>query len=510
VDAADEDSWRRQWRAAVARRDEAELRRLAGAGEVARQPPQTVLLLARHLAARSPQRAAELLRAAQQRTPGDFWINYLLASAVWNQANLAHADPAAYDEAIRFDTAALALRPDNPEALVHLGMSLLWRGRADEAQATLLHALDLAPQLPRALNSLGNVLWKKGRFEDAAVAYRKCIELAPEDPRGHNNLALFDWRDGQRFDEAVAGLRRTLALSRDDPEWEVVARASLGMALLGKGRFHEAAAVSGKAAGLGQDAARYAGVISLLVSGKADAVIDFCRLSIARQPEDALAHLGLGLGRECKGQFAEAREDLRRGHELIAKRPSLTMAPTERQLRDAERMQEQDGQLAAYAAGSRKPKDRDELRTLVFVCVVRRRPLLAARLHEQALAADAAWADDPHAEARYDAARFAALAAAGRGEDAAALDEPERARWRRQAVRWLRDELARVDGSLAAATPLDRGIALDRLRWWQQEPDLAGLREPDAVQKLPADEQGECRKLWAEVEGLLKRAEKGE
>jgi hypothetical protein len=38
---------------------------------------------------------------------------------------------------------------------------------------------------------------------------------------------------------------------------------------------------------------------------------------------------------------------------------------------------------------------------------------------------------------------------------------------------------------------------------------MAGLRDPEELRKLPADEQAECRQLWAEAEALRKRAEKG-
>jgi hypothetical protein len=36
---------------------------------------------------------------------------------------------------------------------------------------------------------------------------------------------------------------------------------------------------------------------------------------------------------------------------------------------------------------------------------------------------------------------------------------------------------------------------------------LAGIRDPDAVAKLPADEQEACKKLWADVAELLKTIE---
>jgi hypothetical protein len=45
------------------------------------------------------------------------------------------------------------------------------------------------------------------------------------------------------------------------------------------------------------------------------------------------------------------------------------------------------------------------------------------------------------------------------------------------------------------------------LRHWQQDPDLAGLRDEAALAKLPAEERAACEKLWADVVSLLKQAE---
>jgi hypothetical protein len=37
------------------------------------------------------------------------------------------------------------------------------------------------------------------------------------------------------------------------------------------------------------------------------------------------------------------------------------------------------------------------------------------------------------------------------------------------------------------------------------DPGLASLREDDALAKLPEEERDACRKLWADVDALLKR-----
>jgi serine/threonine-protein kinase len=46
------------------------------------------------------------------------------------------------------------------------------------------------------------------------------------------------------------------------------------------------------------------------------------------------------------------------------------------------------------------------------------------------------------------------------------------------------------------------------LTHWQVDPDLAGLREPRALDKLSADEREECLALWKEVGAVLNRTQK--
>jgi hypothetical protein len=46
------------------------------------------------------------------------------------------------------------------------------------------------------------------------------------------------------------------------------------------------------------------------------------------------------------------------------------------------------------------------------------------------------------------------------------------------------------------------------MRHWQHDPDLAGIRDPDALAQLPEGERKECEAFWAEVQALVDRAEK--
>ena len=44
------------------------------------------------------------------------------------------------------------------------------------------------------------------------------------------------------------------------------------------------------------------------------------------------------------------------------------------------------------------------------------------------------------------------------------------------------------------------------MQHWQQDADLAGVRDADAFAKLPADERKPWRQLWDDVETLRQRA----
>jgi hypothetical protein len=100
-----------------------------------------------------------------------------------------------------------------------------------------------------------------------------------------------------------------------------------------------------------------------------------------------------------------------------------------------------------------------------------------------------------------------ALAAAGRGEDAAKLDDKERRRLRKQALDWLRADLALYARQPATGKPADRAAVQQALRHWQADPDLAGIRDAAALARLPAEERTAFARLWADVAELLKKAE---
>jgi hypothetical protein len=72
-------------------------------------------------------------------------------------------------------------------------------------------------------------------------------------------------------------------------------------------------------------------------------------------------------------------------------------------------------------------------------------------------------------------------------------------------MEWLRADLNLWTKHLDSGTEAARGEVREALLRWKTERDLAGLRDPEALAKLPADEQPACRKLWADLDALLAR-----
>jgi WD40 repeat protein/serine/threonine protein kinase/regulation of enolase protein 1 (concanavalin A-like superfamily) len=161
--------------------------------------------------------------------------------------------------------------------------------------------------------------------------------------------------------------------------------------------------------------------------------------------------------------------------------------------------------LTAFLKGEYEPKDNFERLELIELCRVQRRPLAAARLFAAAFAAEPKLAADLSRQHRYNAAGLAALAANGQGEDAKELDDNERSHWRKQALAWLRADLAVYEKTLVSGPPNNQLIVGQRLERWQRDDDLIGLRDAKTLAGLPAEERQACQQLWVDVGALLKK-----
>ena len=77
---------------------------------------------------------------------------------------------------------------------------------------------------------------------------------------------------------------------------------------------------------------------------------------------------------------------------------------------------------------------------------------------------------------------------------------------RRQALDWLRAESRPGTKLLESGPPRARPAIAEALRHWKQDPDLAGIRDAEALARLPEAERKEWQALWADVDSLLSRA----
>jgi tetratricopeptide (TPR) repeat protein len=258
----------------------------------------------------------------------------------------------------------------------------------------------------------------------------------------------------------------------------------------------------------GDAGAHYNLGVALRDQGKLDEAIAQLREAIRIKPDHAEAHSHLAYTLKRQGKFAEALAELRSAHELGSKQPNWRY-PSAQWVRDAEQAITLAARLPAVLTGDEAPKDAAEELAFAKLCYDMGRHSAATGLFAEALKADRKLAEDRQTQYRYAAACAAALAGCGHGKDAPPPDEAARAGLRTQARDWLRAELAAWSKLIESGPPQARPAIAQTLEHWKVDPDLAGLREPDELAKLPKDEQTACRALWAEVDDLLAKGRGG-
>jgi serine/threonine protein kinase/tetratricopeptide (TPR) repeat protein len=531
-------------------------------------PPSALSMLAQGLIGDNAREKGEsLLRQAQRLYPDDLWINYTLAASLRTGKPSRRTEAVACYRAalalrprsvgIRFNLATtlcalgkreegmaeyrrvIELREDFAEAHNNLGNEFQSMGRLPEAVAHYRKALQYRPNFTTAHNNLGVALQHMGKLSEAEAEYRRAIGLRPNVALAHLNLGRV-LRERGNLPEAVKEYRRAIALDRDsadahrhlgaalyemgkhadgvrafqraiqlDPD-HAEAHYALGIAWHDRGRLEDAIAEY-RAAIRSRDnypQAHYNLGIALSRMGDLPGATAAYRKTIALAPEHAKAHCNLGLVLQRQGELRQALKELRRGHELGSRDPSWPF-PSRSWVRRCERMVELEGRLPGFLERKITPASAQERLELAALCFLKRLYRAAARFYEEAFTVEPARANDLAASHRYLAACAAALAGCGKSKDPDPLDDSQRAGLRRQALVWLRADLKAWSRLLDKQPHEPRTAARVRevLQRWQAEGNLDGVREAEALARLPEAERKLWQELWADVASTLAQAQ---
>jgi serine/threonine protein kinase/Tfp pilus assembly protein PilF len=536
ANGADPNQWRRRFRAQILRQDRLALERLASQEELLAQPASSLLLVIQLFRVGAQPAGLEVLRQAQLHHPGDFWINFF--QGVFLLAGFGQ--PAHPDEAVGYFRAALAVRPERFEVLVLLGIALDKQGKTAEAIGTIRMALRRQPDWAQGHNFLGLALEKQGQAAKAMAAYRLAIKFKPDFADAHFNLGWLLFEQG-KWAQAVAANRMAIKFNPDFAG----AYTNLGRALYEQGKLAEAVSAYHRAikidpnssltynnlgralerqGKLGEAVAAYRRAIKLKRGyflahynlgrvlhnqGRLTEAVAAYRQAIKLEPDHAQALCFLGLALQREGDFATALKYLKRGHELGSKQRNWSL-PSAKYLKEVKKFVYLDGKLPAVLKGEIKPADVAEriMFAWFFQCHKNRYNTTAARFYADGFTAQPELAQDRQSSPRYHAACAAALASAGQGADASQLGNQERTRWRKQALTWLSSDLTSLSQLEKSGKHADLLEIPKTLAQWQDDPDLACLRDASALAKIPEEERAAWEKFWAEVAALKDQAQK--
>jgi tetratricopeptide (TPR) repeat protein len=417
------------------------------------------LAMVRHQKGQLPEAADECRKAIACKR-GSHLSYDLLGSVLRDSKQFKEAEEA-YRQAI-------AVEHNFADAYLHLGVVLAAQKKLKEAEEAYRQAIAVEHNFAEAYFRLGIVLADQKKFKEAEDAYRQAIIQKPAFVEAHLTLATF-LADQRRPKEAESAFQQAILHNSKSPE----AHYSFGCFLDQQDRIKEA-----------EDAYRQA---------------------ITLRHDYAEAHCNLGYTLRRQGRFAEALAKTRRGDELGRKRPDWPYKSA-RWVREAERLADLDDRFSKVSKDEsqfRKPSERLELAD--FCREHKQSHAAAVRFYRDAFAADPKLTEDPRTGHRCHAVQAAALAAAGQGKDAARIDDKERADLRKQALDWLRAELAAFSKLADESSPQVRQALVQGLQRCKGDDQLAGVRDASSLAKFPEAERRDWEQLWADVDRLLGR-----
>jgi tetratricopeptide (TPR) repeat protein len=218
--------------------------------------------------------------------------------------------------------AALALRPEYPEAINMVGVGLLESGEPAMAISELRSALLLNPNSAEFHFNLGRALGDSGDASEAYTEYLAALERRHSYPEAENALGSLSFAR-KEYGAAVDRFKTALA---GDPDLEA-AHYGLAQALRAEGKTADAQIEFRQAAALIQrqsDAIRSSHLsnesLDLAKKGDFRGAIRSAREALVLQPDNAIAHYNLGLLLADSGEL---------GSGILELRKAISLAPLE-------------------------------------------------------------------------------------------------------------------------------------------------------------------------------------
>jgi serine/threonine-protein kinase len=461
--------------------------------------PETGHVLAHLLEDRGRLDEAQAIFDDLTRLRPSFGGHWVCLAAVLRQRGDKAAD-AALEKAVAASRERLRSDPAFPHAHCYLAKALAQQGKLSEAVAEFREGIRNKPDDVTAHSQLAELLRSQGKTDEAIAEYRTAIRLGPGEIENHYSLGVLMCDTVRNFDEAAAQFREVIRLKPD----HVYAHISLGNALRGRGNVAAAISEYREAIRLDPDltfAHNGLGIVLCDVVHDYDAAVEEFQTAIRLKPDDITAHSNLSEPLWWQGKFAEAQKALRRARDLARGQPGQIKA-IEGNLAQIERQAALAARLPAVLRGEDKPKGAGEVAEFAEVAFKLRRYAASAQWYAEAFRAKPALAQDLNAAHRYSAARAAAMAGAGKGEDQPPRDERARGKWRQQALDWLQAELAVRTKQVKSGSAKAKFDVRKALEGWKLDRELAGIRDEAAMAALPESEHKACRALWAAVDKL--------
>src|SRR5471032_766497 len=229
----------------------------------------------------------------KKTTPQKTVAEQLAQAMAWHREGRSQQAAAAY-------RAILAGAPDHFDALHLLGVCALQDGDAQTAHDLIVRALALKPDDATALMHLASAQQRLAQLDSALRSYRRALALAPDDAMAINNCGNL-LREMQRHTEALAMFERALRLDPDYAE----AYNNLGGTLVDLHRHEEALLCFERALKLAPDYldAHYNSGNALQFLQRTDAALRSYERALAIDPDDIEASVNAGICRLLHGDL---------------------------------------------------------------------------------------------------------------------------------------------------------------------------------------------------------------